>query len=56
MIPLNFDREEVAEIRIIASYIHRYRERGRFIYVGPSDAVDDVLERLLAQMVRRKAA
>ncbi|MBC8146034.1 MAG: DEDD exonuclease domain-containing protein, partial [bacterium] len=31
--PPRYEREEVSEIRILASYIHRYRDRGRFVYV-----------------------
>ena len=45
--PPRYEREEVAQIRIIASYIHRYRDSGRFVYVEPGTSTDAVLEQLV---------
>lgn len=45
--PPRYEREEVSEIRILASYIHRYRDRGRFVYVEPNSTTDEVLARLV---------
>jgi excinuclease UvrABC nuclease subunit len=52
--PPRYERSEVAEIRIIASYIHRYRASGRFVYVDEGATPDIVLEQLIATMRRRK--
>lgn len=56
VVPPKVEREEVAEIRIIASYIHRYRDSGRFVYVEPGMSTADVLERLVETMRGRAAA
>jgi DNA polymerase-3 subunit epsilon len=46
--PPPYERTEVAEIRIIASYIHRYRSSGRFVYVeqgsDPAAVVGELVE------------
>jgi DNA polymerase-3 subunit epsilon len=53
--PPRYEREEVAEIRIIASYIHRYRASGRFVYVEPGTSPAVVVEQLVEVMRGRKA-
>ena len=48
--PPRYERAEVAEIRILASYIHRYRDRGRFVYVEVGTPTETVLAQLIALM------
>ena len=44
--PAHCRREEIDEIKIIASYLYQYRDVGRFIYVEPGEDVGAVLDRL----------
>ncbi len=47
-VPSRVEREELESIRIIASYVNRYRDSGRFVYVEPEDSPDAVIERLVS--------
>lgn len=53
-VPPRVERSEVADIRIIASYIHRYRDSGRFVYVEPGTSADTILEQFVEVMRGRK--
>jgi len=54
--PAHCRREEIDEIKIIASYLHQHRAFGKFIYIEPDEPLDDVMQRLVAALVREPAA
>lgn len=48
--PKHCRKEEIDEIRIIACYLHQYRESGRFIYVEEGMGVEEVVRRVAAEV------
>lgn len=44
--PSHCRKEEIDEIRIIASYLHLHRGTGKFIYVEPGDKLERVVKRV----------
>jgi len=51
--PAQCRKEEIDEIRIIASYLHLHRDTGKFVYVEPGDDVNDVV-RNFRKFVRKE--
>jgi DNA polymerase-3 subunit epsilon len=45
-VPPHYRREEIDEVRIIASYLFRHRESGSFLYVEPADTVESLCVRV----------
>ncbi|MEO5931805.1 MAG: DEDD exonuclease domain-containing protein [Candidatus Kapaibacterium sp.] len=48
--PSHCRREEIDEIKIIASYLHLYRDAGRFIYVEDGESTERVVERVVMEL------
>lgn len=48
-------KEEIDEIRIIACYLHQYRESGRFVYVEPELALEDVVMKVVEEIGRMRS-
>lgn len=45
-LPPHYRREEIDEVRIIASYLFRHRESGSFIYIDPAESPDVLCDRI----------
>ncbi len=50
--PSHCRKEEIDEIKIIASYLHLHRDSGTFIYVEPEDDATAVVEKIVRGMSR----
>ncbi len=53
--PSHCRKEEIDEIKIIASYLHLHRDSGTFIHIAPEDAPDTVVGRVVEALRRPKA-
>lgn len=50
--PPHYRKEEIDEVRIIASYLFRHREVGSFIYLEEGDTLETLLERIRRELGR----